>query len=275
MRPLRGTLGRICLEKRERVARLREVRPLPEMIVLAEAAPPARGFLASLEKARAAGRYGLIAEIKRASPSRGVIREDFDPVALARAYEAGGATCLSVLTDEPWFQGRDAYLTAAREATGLPVLRKDFLLDPYQIYESRALGTDCVLLILAALGEEEALGLEKIAQELGMSVLIEAHTEAELEQALTMKSRLIGINNRNLETLEVNLETTERLAPRASKSRLVVCESGLSTPADLAKMAKAGVTTFLIGEALLRETDVEAATRALLAGTAAEVAGKA
>ena len=270
-----GTLSHICAEKREHVARCREERPLPEMIVLAQTASPARGFLRQLTQARAAGRYGLIAEIKRASPSQGLIRKDFDAVALAKAFEAGGASCLSVLTDEPWFQGRDDYLTVAREATALPALRKDFLLDPYQIYEARALGADCVLLILAALDEEAASLLEKTAFALGMDALIEVHSKAELDRALAMHSALIGINNRNLETLEVNLETTERLARHVPKDRLVVCESGLSTAEDLARMAKVGVTTFLIGESLLRASDVAAATKALLASAMPGQAAKA
>ncbi|MGB1547920.1 MAG: indole-3-glycerol phosphate synthase TrpC [Alphaproteobacteria bacterium] len=259
-----GILSRICAEKREHVARCREKRPLPEVIALAEAASPTRGFLERLQVARAAGQYGLIAEIKRASPSHGLIREDFDVPALAKAYEEGGASCLSVLTDAPWFQGEDGFLTAAREAAGLPVLRKDFLLDPYQIYEARALGADCILLILAALDEEEANLLERIALELGMDALIEVHSQAELERALAMRSPLIGINNRNLETLKVDLATTEKLAHHVPKDCLAVCESGLATPADLARMAKAGVTTFLIGEALMRQSDVAAATRTLL-----------
>lgn len=243
--------------------------------MLAEAAAAARGFLRQLTQARKAGRYGLIAEIKRASPSQGLIRKDFDAVALAKAFEAGGASCLSVLTDEPWFQGRDEYLALAREATALPVLRKDFLLDPYQIYEARALGADCVLLILAALDEEEARLLEKTAFELGMDALLEVHSKAELDRALAMRSPLIGINNRNLETLEVDLETTERLAGHVPGDRLVVCESGLATPKDLARMAQAGVTTFLIGESLLRQADVTAATQTLLTPAATGQAAKA
>ena len=260
-----GILSRICAEKRKHVARCLEARPLPEMIVMAEAAAPTRGFLARLMAAREAGKYGLIAEIKRASPSRGLIRKDFDAATLAVAYEAGGATCLSVLTDEPWFQGRDEYLAQARTATALPALRKDFMLDPYQIYEARALGADCVLLILAALDEETALTLEKTAMMLGMDVLIEVHTENELIRALTMKSPLIGINNRDLDTLTVALETGEFLAPKVPSDRLVVCESGIKTAEDLARMADVGTTTFLIGEALMREADVAAATKALLA----------
>lgn len=260
-----GTLSRICADKRDHLANCQAERPLPEMIVLAESATPARGFLARLMAARASGKYGLIAEIKRASPSRGQIREDFDVPSLAKAYAAGGATCLSVLTDMPWFQGRDEYLAEAREATPLPALRKDFLLDPYQIYEARALGADCVLLILAALDTDVALTLEKTAFALGMDVLIEVHSESELERALAMESRLIGINNRDLDTLAVDLHMTERLAPMVPSDRLVVCESGLATSADLARMAKIGVTTFLIGEALMRETDVADATRTILA----------
>ncbi|PCJ60417.1 MAG: indole-3-glycerol-phosphate synthase [Rhodospirillaceae bacterium] len=260
-----GILSRICAEKRKHTARRLEERPLPEMIVMAEAAAPTRGFLARLMAARQARQYGLIAEIKRASPSRGLIRKDFDAATLAAAYEAGGATCLSVLTDEPWFQGRDEHLAQARNATALPALRKDFMLDPYQIYESRALGADCVLLILAALDEETALILEKTALILGMDVLIEVHTEGELTRALAMKSRLIGINNRDLDTLEVSLETGEFLAQKVPSDRLVVCESGLKTSKDLARMAKVGATSFLIGEALMREADVTAATRAILA----------
>ncbi len=243
--------------------------------MLAEAASPTRGFLQQLAQAKAAGRTGLIAEIKRASPSQGLIRKDFDAVSLAKAYAAGGASCLSVLTDEPWFQGRDDHLTLAREATALPTLRKDFLLDPYQIYEARALGADCVLLILAALDEEEARLLEKTAFELGMDALIEVHSKAEFDRALAMRSPLIGINNRNLETLEVDLETTERLARHVPEDRLVVCESGLATPQDLARMAKAGVTTFLIGESLLRQADVTAATQTLLASATIGQAAKA
>ena len=270
-----GILSRICAKKREHISRRREERPLPEMIVLAEATSPSRGFMPQLTQARKAGQYGLIAEIKRASPSQGLIRKDFDAVTLAKAYEAGGASCLSVLTDEPWFQGQDTYLTMAREATTLPTLRKDFLLDPYQIYEARALGADCVLLILAALDEEAASLLEKTAFELSMDVLIEVHSKAELDRALAMRSPLIGINNRNLETLEVDLETTERLAHHVPEDRLVVCESGLATPGDLARMAKVGVTTFLIGESLLRQADVVTATQALLASTVPGQAAKA
>lgn len=259
------TLARICADKREHVARSITARSLATMEAAAERASPSRGFTAKLAAAMDEGRYGLIAEIKKASPSKGLIRADFDPAVLARAYCDGGATCLSVLTDEPYFQGRDEYLVAARAAVDLPVLRKDFMLEPYQIFESRALGADAVLLIMAALGDGEAADLHEIATGLGMDALVEVHDEAELERALKLSARLIGINNRNLKTLTVDLNVAERLAPMAGRGRMVVAESGLSTPADLARMARIGVTTFLIGESLMREADVVAATHRLLA----------
>ena len=258
-------LARICAGKRDEITRAKAVRGLAEIERAARAAPPPRGFIAALQATLAAGRYGLIAEIKRASPSRGVIRADFDPAALAQAYMAGGASCLSVLTDAPHFQGNDAYLVAARAACSLPVLRKDFMLDPYQIVESRALGADCVLVIMAALADAEAAELEAAAHALGMDVLIEVHNRVELDRALWLKSRLIGINNRNLKSLSVDLSVTEELARLVPADRLLVSESGLYTPADLARMARVGARCFLIGESLMKQDDVAAAIRSLLA----------
>ena len=257
-------LARICADKLEHVAACKARRPLANLLAEAGQLPPPRGFLACLRAAAAAG-YGLIAEIKRASPSRGLIRADFDPAALAQAYAEGGAACLSVLTDEPYFQGRDGFLSAAREAVALPALRKDFMLDPYQIVESRALGADCVLLIMAALDDGQARDLAAEAEGLGMDVLVEVHDEAELARAVGLGAGLIGINNRNLKTLEVDLGTAERLAAAAPAGCTLVCESGLRTPADLARMARAGMRCFLIGESLMAQDDVEAATRAVLA----------
>lgn len=258
-------LARICADKRAHVARRKRERPLSDLDRAARAAGATRGFAARLASAVEAGRYGLIAEIKKASPSKGVIRADFDPPALARAYAAGGATCLSVLTDEPYFQGRDEHLTAARAVVELPVLRKDFILDPYQVLEARALGADCVLLIMAALDDAQASELDAAARDLGMDVLVEVHDAAELERAVRLGARLVGINNRNLKTLAVDLATTEQLAPRLPAGVLAVSESGLFTPADLARMARAGCRCFLVGESLMRQPDVAAATRALLA----------
>jgi len=258
-------LARICADTRRAVAASKSMRPLPELERAAAAASPPRGFIEALDHAVASSGYGLIAEIKRASPSRGLIRADFQPIALAHAYERGGAACLSVLTDAPYFQGEPAHLLAAREAVTLPVLRKDFILDPYQVVEARAMGADCILLIMAALTDVEALALEAAALRWGMDVLVEVHDRVELDRALRLKTRLIGINNRNLKTLEVDLAVTEELVPALPPGRVAVSESGLYTPADLARMARIGVRRFLVGESLMKQHDVEAATRALLA----------
>ena len=257
-------LSQICAKKRDHLRERKRLYPLSEVYSQAEEATAPRGFADRLKEANAAGKYGLIAEIKKASPSKGVIREDFDPRALAAAYNAGGASCLSVLTDVPYFQGNDSYLRDARKAVDLPVLRKDFILDPYQVVESRAIGADCVLLILAALDDGQARELAATAIELGMDVLVEVHDRPEMTRAIELGAALIGINDRNLKTLEVDLGTTEELARDIPKDRLLVSESGLATPSDLARIAALGVQCFLMGESLMRETDVKAATRALL-----------
>lgn len=262
-------LQEICAAKRDHVAACERRKPIGSVLDAAKTAAPPRGFAARLRRARAEGRYGLIAEIKRASPSKGLIRKDFDPEDLARQYEAGGATCLSVLTDPPYFQGADEHLSAAREAVDLPVLRKDFMLDPYQVAEARAIGADCILLIMAALENGPAGELADHARELGMDVLVEVHDEEELDRALAIGDGLVGINNRNLKTLKTDIATTRRLAPLVPRDRLAVGESGLSSPADLASMEAAGITTFLIGEALMSQKDVKAATEVLLRREAA------
>jgi indole-3-glycerol phosphate synthase len=254
-------LARICAETRREVARRKERRPLHELERALDEAPAVRPFGGSLQ---AVPGFALIAEIKKASPSRGLIRADFDPPSLAIAYAEGGATCLSVLTDRPHFQGEDAYLEAARSAVDLPVLRKDFTLDPYQVVEGRLLGADCILLIVAALDDATAGELAALAQDLGMDVLLEVHDRAELDRALRIDASLLGINNRNLKTLDVDLATFEALAQHAPADRLLVAESGLHDHADLVRMAAAGASAFLVGESLMRQADVAAATRSLL-----------
>lgn len=245
-------LKKICHRKAEEVRARAERTPLAEIQARAAATDPVRGFSAALESCLAQGRPGVIAEIKRASPSKGVLREDFRPAEIAASYERGGAACLSVLTDQDFFQGSDAYLREARAASSLPVIRKDFIIDPYQVYEARALGADCILLIVACLSDVALRELGEIAQGLGMDVLVEVHDAAELARALAVPGRLIGINNRNLRTFEVSLETTLGLVGSVPQNRLLVTESGILKPQDVTLMRGRGVNAFLVGEAFMR-----------------------
>ncbi len=258
-----SVLEQICAAKQEHIRVKKSQTPLAALQERIQLQEPPRGFQKKIRQQSPA----LIAEIKKASPSKGVIRKDFDPQAIAKAYERAGASCLSVLTDEPYFQGHDDYLTRVKTVSALPVLRKDFMLDPYQIYESRALGADCVLLIMAALSDSQAAGLHALARDLGMDVLVEIHGEDELRRALAFSPDMIGVNNRSLKTLEVTLDASKHLAPLIPPPTLKIAESGIDTNADLKSLQPLGYTAFLVGESLMRQDNIEAAVKKLMTGT--------
>lgn len=259
-------LEQITRYKRDEVAIAKEALPLPVLAEYARSAPPVRPFAGAIEQKIKRDEAALIAEIKKASPSKGLIRDDFNPPLLAKAYEAGGATCLSVLTDKPSFQGAPDFLKQARDATKLPVLRKDFMIDTYQVVQARAWGADCILIIMAEVDDATARDLANAARDWGMDAIVEVHDGAELERALKLDCKLIGINNRNLKTFETRLETTEELAVKVPADRIVIGESGITSNADIRRLQRSGVNTFLVGESLMRQPDVTAATRTLLTG---------